>query len=274
MTTSSRFSRSLLPTISKCNHTVTKSPTPKINWRLLRYYYPTSNNTIYQPKAPGPSARLNPQFIYQTRTMASESSAERASDSASDPASNPVSEGAPGQSAQSKLPPLSDHEFRQYNRLAEHMNLFHNHFRSTWNMLWGACTNGRRPAGMSLNAFVNAGLQFVQGLEMHHGIEESYVFPVLAKKMPEFRSGSGKGHNGAAELLRQHKEIHKGLDKLQDYLRRCKSGETELEMAVLKSKMEDWGTVLWTHLDQEVETLGAENMRRYWTLDEMRRLQM
>ena len=124
---------------------------------------------------------------------------------------------------------------------------------------------------MSLKAFIGAGLQFVQHLEMHHGIEESYVFPILAKKMPEFRSGKG---NGAAELLRQHKEIHKGLETLQNYLCACKSGETELEMSVLKTKMEGWGTVLWTHLDQEVRTLGAENMRKYWSLDEMRGLQI
>lgn len=138
-------------------------------------------------------------------------------------------------------------------------------------MLWGACTSGKRPGGMSLKAFIGAGLQFVQQLEMHHNIEETYVFPVLAKKMPEFRSGKG---NGAAELLRQHKEIHRGLETLQEYLRGCKSGETELELRVLKTKLEGWGSVLWTHLDQEVETLGAENMRRYWTLEEIRRIPM
>ncbi|RYP26853.1 hypothetical protein DL767_007895 [Monosporascus sp. MG133] len=186
-------------------------------------------------------------------------------------AATPESETASRQSKEPELPPLSDHEFRQYNRLAEHMDLFHNHFRSTWNMLWGACTSGRRPGGMSLRAFVGAGLQFVQQLEMHHNIEETYFFPMLAKKMPEFRSGKG---NGAAELLRQHKEIHRGLEVLQEYLLKCKSGETELEMGTLKSKMEGWGTVLWTHLDQEVKTLGAENMRKYWTLDEIRKMPM
>ena len=57
---------------------------------------------------------------------------------------------------------------------------------------------------------------------------------------------------------------------LEDYLRRCRNRETELELAVLKEKMDSWGTVLWTHLDQEVRTLGAENMRKYWTIEEMR----
>ncbi|RYP56425.1 hypothetical protein DL771_011906 [Monosporascus sp. 5C6A] len=207
--------------------------------------------------------------------MSSEASPERVTTvqppAAATAAATPESETASGQSKEPELPPLSDHEFRQYNRLAEHMDLFHNHFRSTWNMLWGACTSGRRPGGMSLRAFVGAGLQFVQQLELHHNIEETYLFPVLAKKMPEFRSGRG---NGMAELLRQHKEIHRGLEVLQEYLLKCKSGETELEMGVLKSKMEGWGTVLWTHLDQEVKSLGAENMRKYWTVDEIRKMPM
>jgi hypothetical protein len=30
--------------------------------------------------------------------------------------------------------------------------------------------------------------------------------------------------------------------------------------------------VLWEHLDEEVKTLGADNMRRYWSLDEMKRM--
>lgn len=87
--------------------------------------------------------------------------------------------------------------------------------------------------------------------------------------MPEFKAGKN-----AAELLRQHREIHKGMDVLEAYLKSVKSGETELEMRVLKQKMDGWGDVLWTHLDQEVKTLGAENMRKYWTVDEMRRMPM
>jgi hypothetical protein len=87
--------------------------------------------------------------------------------------------------------------------------------------------------------------------------------------MPEFKQGKN-----SAELLRQHKEIHAGMDLFEEYLKRCKSGETELRMETLKEKMDSWGTVLWTHLDQEVKTLGAENMRKYWTKEEMRRMPM
>lgn len=87
--------------------------------------------------------------------------------------------------------------------------------------------------------------------------------------MPEFKAG-----RNAAELLRQHQAIHHGMDAFEEYLLKCRSGETELELRVLKEKMDSWGDVLWKHLDQEVKTLGAENMRKYWTVDEMRRMPM
>jgi hemerythrin-like domain-containing protein len=92
---------------------------------------------------------------------------------------------------------------------------------------------------------------------------------LLATKMPEFKAG-----RNAAELLRQHKEIHQGMDVFEEYLQSCRNRETELELKVLKQKMDSWGEVLWKHLDQEVKTLGADNMRRYWTLEEMKRMPM
>lgn len=125
---------------------------------------------------------------------------------------------------------------------------------------------------MSLRQFLMTGLQFCGHLSTHHSIEEHHIFPVLAKKMPEFKNGPN--YQGAAELLRQHKAIHEGMDVFEEYLRQCKDGETELDLRVLKAKMDTWGEVLWTHLDQEVETLGAENMRKHWTLEEMKRMPM
>jgi len=167
------------------------------------------------------------------------------------------------------LPKLSAAEFRVYNSMAEHMDLFHNHFRQTWNLLYQAAESNKRPANLSLKQFISTGLQFCSHLTMHHSIEEQHFFPLLATKMPEFKTGKN-----AAELLRQHKEIHKGMDQFEEYLNRCRTGETELELRVLKEKMDSWGGVLWKHLDQEVKTLGAENMRKYWTIAEMKRMPM
>lgn len=143
----------------------------------------------------------------------------------------------------------------------------HSHFRLTWNQLWDGCTaTGNRPGGISARQMILMGLQFCSQLDFHHSIEEQHIFPILAKKMPEFRK--------ELDLLRQHKQIHAGLEKLEAYLEKCRSGEEDLRREEVKRLMEGFGKVLWAHLDEEVQTLGADNMRKYWSLDEMRRLPM
>lgn len=145
--------------------------------------------------------------------------------------------------------------------------LQHNHFRLTWNQLQDACTGpGKRPGGLSARQIIMMGLQFCSQLAFHHSIEEQRIFPVLAKKMPEFRK--------ELDLLRQHKQIHAGLEKLETYLERCRSGEEDMRREEVQKLMEAFGAVLWKHLDEEVQTLRADNMRKYWSLDEMRRLPM
>jgi hypothetical protein len=66
--------------------------------------------------------------------------------------------------------------------------------------------------------------------------------------------------------------IHKGLDALDAYLRSCKSGERELRLEEMKGVMDGFGATLWEHMDDEVAALKAENMRKYWTREEMARL--
>jgi hemerythrin-like domain-containing protein len=164
------------------------------------------------------------------------------------------------------LPKLSPTDFRTYNRLAEMMNHYHNNFRQTWNILYTAAETSKRPNGMSLRQFIHLGLEFCNHLTMHHGIEEQHFFPILAKKMPAFRK--------ELQLLTQHKEIHKGLDKLDVYLNACRWGEKELRMGELKEILDGFGKVLWQHLDDEVKQLGADNMRKYWAIDELRSLRL
>ncbi|KAK3692024.1 hypothetical protein B0T22DRAFT_446201 [Podospora appendiculata] len=180
------------------------------------------------------------------------------------------------------LPPLTPAQFKVYNRLAEQMEYFHDHFRQTWTTLYTACTTNRRPANMTLKQFIDAGLQLAHYLETHHSIEETYLYPILARKMPQFRSSSNhttnsknkEKKNDDCELLRQHRAIHEGMDVFAAYLKACKSREVEFELAVLKDKMDAWGEVLFVHLDQEVRDLGADVMRRYWTLEEIKAIPM
>lgn len=99
---------------------------------------------------------------------------------------------------------------------------------------------------------------------MHHSIEETYFFPILARKMPNFRNQNA--------LIAQHRKIHIGLDQFTAYLKGCREGERELVLQELKTIMDLFGEVLWQHLDDEVKELGAENMRKYWTLSEINML--
>ncbi|KAF5532680.1 neutrophil cytosol factor 2 [Fusarium phyllophilum] len=186
-----------------------------------------------------------------------------------------------------ELPPLSDYEFNVYNRLAVRMDRFHERFRHMWNMLYTAADTQKRPSNLSLKQFIETGkralggsclactnaflaaqgIQFVDNLEGHHGIEERYIFPILAEKMPEFRTDTGD--EAAAELLQQHEEIHSGMTAMREYLIACRYGDTEFQFKTLKERMDSWGETLLKHLNQEVKVLGAESMRRYWTIEEI-----
>jgi hemerythrin-like domain-containing protein len=116
---------------------------------------------------------------------------------------------------------------------------------------------------MSIRQLLHTGLSFAEQLTAHHLTEEYRVFPVLAKKMPEFDPAKG-------DLLGQHALIHDGLELFKGYLTHCVRGDVDFEMNMLRKLMESFGETLWTHLDQEVEALGAENMSKYWSEDEMR----
>lgn len=160
-----------------------------------------------------------------------------------------------------ELPSLSAQDFRIFNAAAERMEMFHNSFRRTWTMLYGACEANKRPNGMSIRAFISTGEQFCDHLTGHHTFEERYVFPRLAQKMPAFRK--------ELELLTQHKLIHEGIERMEAYLVDCKRGQRELRMSELKGVMDTFGAVLWQHLDEEVYELRAENMRKFWTKEDM-----
>lgn len=130
-----------------------------------------------------------------------------------------------------------------------------------WNELYSACAENKRRRGQSIRAFLSLAKSFCYQLTMHHTIEERHLFPELAVRMPEFRK--------ELSLLSQHHEIHQGLEKLKAYVTKCRTGETELQLTHMKALMDNFGGVLWAHLNDEVMALGAENMRKYWNLHEM-----
>ncbi|CDM37554.1 hypothetical protein DTO013E5_7653 [Penicillium roqueforti] len=128
------------------------------------------------------------------------------------------------------------------------MDLFHNNFRIIWNDTYNACVKNKRPNGQSIPAFLNLALSFCRQLTLHHTIEERHFFPELASRMPEFRE--------ELSLVGQHRMIHLGLEKFEDYVNTCRTGETELRLGHMKMLMGSFAHILWTHLDDEVKALG------------------
>ena len=100
--------------------------------------------------------------------------------------------------------------------------------------------------------------------------------------MPEFAEGG--------VLTSQHEVIHDGLIRIKSYLRRCeKFLDEEMDdeggrvgegldrgklRALLEGENGEFERVLWSHLDEEVEFLKAENMSIFWGVEEVRRLTM
>jgi hypothetical protein len=76
------------------------------------------------------------------------------------------------------------------------------------------------------------------------------------------------------QLVAQHKVIHQGLEMLESHARDCLGGQKDFQLHEIKSILDSFGQTLWDHFDDEVRELGAEQTRRYWTAEEMKRMPM
>jgi hypothetical protein len=62
--------------------------------------------------------------------------------------------------------------------------------------------------------------------------------------------------------LKQHEEIHKGLDEYVAYIKKCQKDREEWDSDNMRSIMDSFREILFKHLDHEVESLKAENMKK------------
>jgi len=120
---------------------------------------------------------------------------------------------------------------------------------------------------MSLNHFLVGSVQsFTAHLETHHNIEERHIFPVLAQRMPEFRENE--------KHKTSHKQIHDGIDSVNLLVAKWKDDPSTYKPDELRAALDSFREPLYRHLAEEVESLSAPNMRKYWTLEELARLPM
>ncbi|GJJ06843.1 hypothetical protein Clacol_001039 [Clathrus columnatus] len=70
--------------------------------------------------------------------------------------------------------------------------------------------------------------------------------------------------------LESHKKIHDGLEELGKIIRKVYDDQSTYSPSELRACMDGFREPLMRHLDEEVNDLRAENMRKYWTKEEVR----
>ncbi|KAF8609000.1 hypothetical protein BDV93DRAFT_519027 [Ceratobasidium sp. AG-I] len=135
-------------------------------------------------------------------------------------------------------------EQRRWNRLADRMNFFHAALGAKFDNIYALSDGSFAGLGISLQMYLRLIMQFHEHLNGHHGIEEAYVFPVLAQRMPSF--ANGERHKNA------HKVIHAGLDKLEKLASSWEEEPSTFSPAILRACLDEFRTPLFTHLEEEV----------------------
>ncbi|KAE9411440.1 hypothetical protein BT96DRAFT_870148 [Gymnopus androsaceus JB14] len=158
-------------------------------------------------------------------------------------------------------------EDRKWNKLNMIMNSFHEGFKLEFNTLYELSDGSFNDRGLSLGLYLQSAKRFNDHLTMHHTIEETYLFPILGQRMNQF----SKSAEDAAHIA-SHRGIHEGLDKLKALVSRFKVEPSSYSPTEMRACLDSFREVLFTHLDQEVEDLRGENLKKYFTLGGSRKL--
>lgn len=144
------------------------------------------------------------------------------------------------------------------------MSYFHDSHKRTFNKSY-AHADDYAEHGQSLKAFLRESYNLVVHLGNHHRIEESYIFPLLARKHPAFRND--------AEHKASHRAIHSGLDRYSAFLREAMADEAKYSPDKLRSILDSFREPLMRHLDDEVRDLQPDSLKAHgFTLTEVRAL--
>lgn len=144
------------------------------------------------------------------------------------------------------------------------MAYFHNSHKRTFNRSYTHAYDYAEQ-GQSLKSFLRESYNLVIHLGNHHRIEESYIFPLLARKHPAFRND--------AEHKSSHKAIHDGLERYSSFLRNAMADESMYSPAKLREILDSFREPLMRHLDDEIRDLQPDSLKAHgFTLTDVRAL--
>ncbi|KAF5370877.1 hypothetical protein D9758_002041 [Tetrapyrgos nigripes] len=158
----------------------------------------------------------------------------------------------------------------RWNYMSTTMNSYHQMFKQEFDLLYELADGSFNKRGMSLSSYLDLARRMNQHLTVHHTIEERHIFPHLAKRMKEFSKDPGDGH----DHLASHKGIHDGLESLASLVSKYKLDPTTYSPTEMRACLDSFREVLFTHLDQEVADLHGENLKKYFTLEEIESIPM
>jgi iron-sulfur cluster repair protein YtfE (RIC family) len=167
-----------------------------------------------------------------------------------------------------------------FSHLLQGMVPFHNSFRMHHAEIQARLATSQTLSKRDLSQMMRTSLQLCNHLDTHHMIEETYIFPLLAKKMTQFAPSS--------QHTKEHDVMHATLEKLQTYSRgvlgRLQDSQGSVEAGTAWPKdvydsekfstlVDDLAQALFPHLAAEEESLSPASLRKAgFTAEELSRI--
>ncbi|KAF9045583.1 hypothetical protein BJ165DRAFT_1404743 [Panaeolus papilionaceus] len=133
--------------------------------------------------------------------------------------------------------------------MAIDMSMIHNVFIRSMNSIY---VNAPKVAPKDVPAFAGYCITALDTIESHHHGEETYVFPVLEKKIEEIK------HN-----VDQHKAFHDGMDTFRQYMLDLKSKKESYDGVKVQELCKAFADPLVQHLHDEIPTISPEKLARF-----------
>ena len=129
------------------------------------------------------------------------------------------------------------------------MLYFHSLLRTKWDNI----SKGLQQPTPNIPYLTSSMVDFCRHLDMHHGIEEAHIFPVLAKKLPQFKK--------SGEHSAEHDVMHKALGDLEGYAAYVQDDPEAWKLDKAKALCTRLEKALFPHLAAEEESIKGSSMK-------------
>ncbi|RDB25343.1 hypothetical protein Hypma_007882 [Hypsizygus marmoreus] len=137
----------------------------------------------------------------------------------------------------SKVTYGSEEEERRWNALSELMTRFHQWFKDEYKVMYKSANGSFENRGLSLLGYLDTVSAFSAELTTSH-------------------------HGGKTS-------IHGGIEDLTQRVEKWRKDPTSYSYDEMKSCLDSLSGVLFTHLDQEVEDIRGDQLKPYFTIEEI-----